>query len=83
MVADHWFRQVERILEAMEITTDATRIKLATFRLEGESQIWWDWVRASRDPETMTWGEFRELFIGKFFLASARHVKAREFLELM
>ena len=42
VVADHWFRRVERILEAMEITFDATRIRLATFRLEGESQIWWD-----------------------------------------
>ena len=30
----------------------------------------------------MTWGEFRELFMGNFFLASARHAKAREFLEL-
>ena len=30
----------------------------------------------------MTWGEFRELFMGKFFPASARHAKAREFLEL-
>ena len=30
----------------------------------------------------MTWGEFRELFISKFFPASARHAKAREFLEL-
>ena len=37
VVADHWFRWVERILEAMEITSNATRIKLATFRLEGES----------------------------------------------
>ena len=66
----------------MEITSDATRIRLATFWLEGESQIWWDWVRVSRDPETMTWGEFRELFMGKFFLASSRHAKAWEFLEL-
>ena len=39
VVDDHWFRQVETILEAMEITSDATRIRLATFRLEGESQI--------------------------------------------
>ena len=54
MVAGHWFQQVERTLNVMEITSDATRIGLATFRLEGESQIWWDWVRASRDPETMT-----------------------------
>ena len=42
MVADHWFRQVERILEGMEITSNATRIRVATFNLEGESQIWWD-----------------------------------------
>ena len=33
VVADHWFRQVGRILEAMKITFDATGIKLATFRL--------------------------------------------------
>ena len=31
MVADHWFRQVEKTMEAMEITSDATRIKLAAF----------------------------------------------------
>ena len=37
MVADHGFRRVERILEAMEITSDATRIKLAMFKPEGES----------------------------------------------
>ena len=30
----------------------------------------------------MTWEEFHELFMGKYFLASARHAKAREFLEL-
>ena len=41
MVANHWFCQVERVLEAMGITSDATRIRLATFKLEGESHIWW------------------------------------------
>ena len=30
----------------------------------------------------MTWEEFRELFMGKYFPTSARHVKAREFLKL-
>ena len=74
MVADPWFQQVERIFEAMEITSYATRIRLSTFRLEGESQIWWDWVKVSRDPEMMSWGEFRKLFMSKFFSASARHV---------
>ena len=44
--------------------------------------MWWDWVKASRNLEAMTWEEFCELFIGKYFLASTRHAKAREFLEL-
>ena len=49
MVADHWFRQVERVLEAMEITSNVTKIRVATFQLEGESQVWWDRVKASRN----------------------------------
>ena len=41
MVADHWFMQIEKVLEAMEITSDAARIRLAAFQLEGEAQVWW------------------------------------------
>ena len=81
LVADHWFRQIERVLEAMEITSATTRIRLAAFQLAGESLIWWDWVKTSRNVEAMTWVDFRELFMSKFFPA-ARHVKAREFLDL-
>ena len=44
--------------------------------------MWWDWVKALKDLEAMTWEEFHELFMGKFFPAPARHAKAREFLEL-
>ena len=82
MVADHWLYQIERIPWAMEITSNTTRITLASFLLEGESQIWWDWVTTSRDLETMTWADFRRLFMGKYFSASARHAKAQEFLKL-
>ena len=31
MVADHWFMQVEKVLEALEITSGTTRIRLAAF----------------------------------------------------
>ena len=51
MVADHWFMQVEKVLEAMEITSNMTRIRLAAFQLEGEAQVWWKWARTSRDLE--------------------------------
>ena len=39
MVADYWFMQIEKVLEAMEIIFDATRIRLAAFQLEGEAQV--------------------------------------------
>ena len=82
MVADHWFWQIEKVLEAMEIASDAAKIKLDAFQLEGESQVWWDWVKTSGDIEAMIWAEFHELFMGKNFPAIARHAKAQEFLEL-
>ena len=69
-------------MEAMEITSDATKIKRIAFQLEEESQVWWDWVKASRDLEAMTWEEFHELFMGKFFPTSAPYAKAREFLKM-
>ena len=62
-VADHWFMQIENILEAMEITSDTARIRLAAFQLECEAQVWWKWARASRDIEAMTGAAFQELFM--------------------
>ena len=41
-----------------------------------------DWVKVSRDLETLTWREFRDLFMDKFFSASAKHAKSRELLKL-
>ena len=70
------------MLEALEITSDTTRIRLAVFHLEGEAQVWWNWAKTSRDLEAMTWAEFQELFMGKYFSDTARHAKAQEFLEL-
>ena len=58
MVVDHWFIQIEKVLEAMEITSDTTRIRLVVFQLESETQIWWKWARTSRD--------LREAFVGEF-----------------
>ena len=82
MVANHWFMLVEKVLEAIEITSDTTRIRLAALQLEGEAQVWWKWARTSRDLEAMTWAEFQEMFMGKYFPNTTRHAKAQEFLEL-
>ena len=44
--------------------------------------MWWDWAKTSRDIEAMTWAEFHGLFMSKYFLTTAKHAKAQEFLEL-
>ena len=44
--------------------------------------MWWNWAKTSRDLEAMTWAVFHDLFMGKYFSDTARHVKAQEFLEL-
>ena len=75
MVVDHWFMQVEKVLEAMVITSDTTRIRLAAFQLELEAKVWWNWAKTSRDLEAITWVEFQELFMGKYFPDTASHAK--------
>ena len=69
-------------MEAIDITFDASKIRLVAFQLEGESQVWWNWVKTFRDLEAMTWVEFHGLFMSKYFPTTARHDKAQEFLEL-
>ena len=58
------------------MTSDAAKIRLAVFQLEGESQVLWDWAKTSRDLEAMTWTEFHGLFMSKYFLTATRHTKA-------
>ena len=44
--------------------------------------MWWNWAKTSKDLEAMTWVDFQELFMGKYFPDTTRHAKALEFLEL-
>ena len=39
IVVDNCFRQVGKIMEAIEITFNATEINIATFQVKGESQV--------------------------------------------
>ena len=44
--------------------------------------MWWNWAKTSRDLEAITLVEFHELFMGKYFPATASYAKAQEFLDL-
>ena len=60
MVADHWLIQNKKVLEAMEITSDTTKIRLVVFQLESEAKIRWKWARISRD--------LRGAFVGELLM---------------
>ena len=63
MVVDHWFRQVERVLEAMEITCNVTKIMLAIARRGKDPRVMghlspshqWDTLRHSMFLLTLAW----------------------------
>ena len=40
--------------------------------------MWWNWAKTSRDLEAMTWAEFHDLFMGKYFPNTTRYAKAQE-----
>ncbi|PKI68264.1 hypothetical protein CRG98_011344 [Punica granatum] len=68
----------------MEVS-DTQRVALATFMLEGDAQYWWEATQRRLDSNSshvITWAEFMQAFYNKYFPASFRRTKEREFLNL-
>ncbi|PKI58538.1 hypothetical protein CRG98_021070 [Punica granatum] len=75
---------MERIFPIMEVS-DTQRVALATFMLEGDAQYWWEATQRRLDTNSshvITWAEFTQAFYNKYFPASFRRAKEREFLNL-
>ena len=70
--AEHWIRHIKRLLETMDIQQDQDRIALATIQMEGGAEHWWSMVRDSRPVAELTWEQFEDLFLKKYFLESMR-----------
>ncbi|PKI68249.1 hypothetical protein CRG98_011385 [Punica granatum] len=82
--AENLIAGMERIFSVMEVS-DTQRVALATFMLEGDAQYWWEATQRRLDPNSshvITWVEFTQAFYNKYFPASFRRAKEREFLNL-
>ncbi|XP_058189892.1 uncharacterized protein LOC131307415 isoform X1 [Rhododendron vialii] len=77
-LAEYWLSQMERILNSMSITDDQTRVSLAASQLEEDAVQWWRLI-----DRTLTWQEFRDLFIDKYFPLIFRHALENDFLQLV
>ncbi|OVA05649.1 hypothetical protein BVC80_7957g6 [Macleaya cordata] len=80
--AKRWFMGIHKKL----ITIGAAEehwVRIATFMLKGEVDLWWDNIRETHDVTSMTWVEFEALFFEQYFLETNREKKSIEFAELI
>lgn len=58
------------------------RVDLATYKLVGEADYWWDFVSKGRDVKTITLEELEWLCYERFFNETAKANKVVEFMNL-
>ena len=61
------------------------RVTLAVYRLEGEADQWWNLIRNTRTQEeisTLTWEEFKRIFLEKYFPQPLKSKLVRDFMTL-
>ncbi|XP_016173440.1 uncharacterized protein LOC107615944 [Arachis ipaensis] len=74
---------MERALQAQHVLENQY-VKFATYRLEGETQVWWEGARRllQQDNEAITWEIFKVDFYKKYFPNSVRVAKKLELMQL-
>ena len=83
ILAEKWKEQILKHLDALEITDDATWIRLATFQFQDSAETWWRSVRDVRDVSKITWKEFSTMFMERFFPMVVQEQKRKEFVNLL
>ncbi|XP_024196270.2 uncharacterized protein LOC112199487 [Rosa chinensis] len=79
--AENWLRQILKILDILW-TPEQYRVSLAVHQLVGEADNWWDTVHSLRIVADLTWAEFEQLFLERFFPPVLKAQKISEFFAL-
>lgn len=80
-IAEEWFHEIEKKLGLMRLT-DEERIILSTSMLKGEASHWWDINRDTIVDEGMTWRQFEDSFLERYYPFSDRNLKKIELMRL-
>ncbi|XP_022859185.1 uncharacterized protein LOC111379977 [Olea europaea var. sylvestris] len=81
LATEEWLRHLERIFRFMECT-DAQKILCAVFMMEKGASHWWEMTTRSRTEEqqcNLTWAQFKEIVLQKYFPVTLRDKKEAEF----
>ncbi|XP_022874202.1 uncharacterized protein LOC111393033 [Olea europaea var. sylvestris] len=82
--AEEWLRRLEGIFEHMNCS-DAQKVSCAKFMLTNDAGHWWDSETRTKTAEqlcNLTWGQFNESLMGKYFPRPLTDQKEVEFLQL-
>ncbi|XP_028122727.1 uncharacterized protein LOC114319866 [Camellia sinensis] len=77
-----WLRRIKKLLDTSGIQNEQDRVTMAAFQMEGEADHWWEMIKSTRQAETLTWRQFKDLFMEKYFPNSLRQEMIQEFLQL-
>ncbi|KAL4329558.1 hypothetical protein AHAS_Ahas13G0312100 [Arachis hypogaea] len=79
--ADHWFKAMERALQAQHVPLNQY-VKFAAYQLAGEAQPWWQakYRLLQLQNTNIPWEVFQMAFYKKYFPESAREAKEMELM---
>ena len=79
---ESWLKKVTKIFDAMQVA-DERRLTLVPYILEDEASFWWDMVTHTEDVDQMSWDDFNELFLAKYFPEVEHEAQREEFERLL
>ncbi|XP_077232116.1 uncharacterized protein LOC143866802 [Tasmannia lanceolata] len=82
--AERWIHSIEKIFSVIDCTSQQ-RVRLATYRLDGDADQWWNLVRNTKTEEEMNamcWNEFKRIFLEKYFPQPLKAQLVGEFISL-
>ncbi|XP_028110649.1 uncharacterized protein LOC114309150 [Camellia sinensis] len=82
MIAENWLRQIKKMLDTIGITKAADKIALALFELDDKADHWWELIKNTRDIVSLSWNQFRELFLNIYFPSIIHQERVKEFQNL-
>src|SRR3954470_13070575 len=80
--SEEWMRAFTKILDAMGVTADADRVRIASLHLDAQADEWWEGMTRARRAKTYTWDEFVRAFYVRFFPRATRQDLADRFQNL-
>ncbi|XP_022865485.1 uncharacterized protein LOC111385333, partial [Olea europaea var. sylvestris] len=84
LAVEEWIRGLERIFRHISCT-NAQKVLCAEFMLVGAAGHWWESVSRTRTEEqqrNLTWEQFKDEVMAKYFPQALRDFKESEFLQL-